>query len=176
MAAVFKNRSVLDPRRDDPRVAVIAESGSKQWQYLDVVKSPFYEALRYPLFFPKGEVGWHLERECGNAGHISQLKYYRMLLLREARFAYLGRLQNEYILDMFSRVEDEKLNYIRYGLQSKIAKREVQLKPRQVQLKPNESSRTSSTGQSFSAQPVSSKALGKFRVSPHGQNQCHFNQ
>ena len=51
------------------------------------------------------------------------MKYYRRLLLREERFGLLGRLLNEYVLDMFSRVEDERLATIRFGVQKRIARR-----------------------------------------------------
>ena len=38
--------------------------------------------------------------------------YYRARLLREPRFQFFGRLANEYIVDMFSRDLDTRLEYI----------------------------------------------------------------
>ena len=32
-----------------------------------------------------------------------------------SRFDMLGRLSNEYLVDMYSRVEDERLNFIRFN-------------------------------------------------------------
>ena len=39
----------------------------------------------------------------------------------DARFGMLGRLLNEYLVDMFSSVEDSRLNYIRHEVQNRIA-------------------------------------------------------
>jgi len=48
---------------------------------------------------------------------LTQMKYYRLLLLRnDIRFYSLGRVANEYIVDMFSRMEDERLDYKSHGL------------------------------------------------------------
>ena len=64
---------------------------------------------------------------------ISQIEYYRFRMLSQVdftdatagninRFDMLGRLCNEYLVDMYSRVEDERLNFIRFN-QSRVAKR-----------------------------------------------------
>ena len=60
---------------------------------------------------------------------MSQIDYYRYTLLSQKevdgefnRFQILGRLLNEWVVDMFSRVEDERLLFIRRN-QSKIVKR-----------------------------------------------------
>ena len=39
--------------------------------------------------------------------------HYRAQILREERFQIFGRLTNEYIVDMFSRDLECRLNYIR---------------------------------------------------------------
>ena len=49
--------------------------------------------------------------ECG----WTQRKYYRARLLTETRFQGFSRLGCEYICDMFSRMEDERLDFIRKG-------------------------------------------------------------
>ena len=76
------------------------------------ILSPHYEPLQYPLLFPHGTPGWspraHPDIE-------SQIDWYRFRLLTEPRFQVFGRLANEYLVDMFSRVEEEKLAYIREG-------------------------------------------------------------
>jgi hypothetical protein len=54
---------------------------------------------------------------------ISQVEYYRHHVLTEARFGLLGRLLNEYLVDMFSSVEDSRLNYIRQKVMPRIAAR-----------------------------------------------------
>ena len=86
---------------------------------------PLYEPLQYPLFFPHGTNGWFpgMMSICSPSAKISQLEYYRHLLLTEVRFGLLGRLLNEYLVDMFSSIEDSRLNYIRQHVQTRIAAR-----------------------------------------------------
>ncbi len=52
---------------------------------------------------------------------ITQLQYLCHRLLTEVRFGLLGRLLNEYLVDMFSSVEDSRLNYVRLHVQKRIA-------------------------------------------------------
>lgn len=91
--------------------------------------SRLWKPLAYPLLFPHGTLGWgvvrsHLDIEndivegnnelatnvdsCGK-----QIMYYRARILREPRFKIFGRLTNEYIVDMFSRNLETRLNFIR---------------------------------------------------------------
>ena len=46
------------------------------------------------------------------------MEYYHHLLLTEIQFGLLGQLLNEYLVDMFSSVEDSRLNYIRQHVQT----------------------------------------------------------
>ena len=84
---------------------------------------PLYEPLQYPLFFPHGTNGWFpgMMSICSPSAKISQLEYYRHLLLTEVWFGLLGRLLNKYLVDVFSSVEDNRLNYIRKHVQTRIA-------------------------------------------------------
>ena len=75
--------------------------------------------------------GWHCEMKskANNNVKISQTDYYSHLLHSEKtvgsefnRFQLLGRLLNEWVLDMFSRTEEERLNWIRRN-QPKIVRR-----------------------------------------------------
>ena len=50
-------------------------------------------------------------------------RYYCQRLLTEPRFSLLGRLLNEYLVDMFSSLEDSRLNYVTQHLQTRIAAR-----------------------------------------------------
>ncbi len=40
---------------------------------------------------------------------MTQLEHFRHRVLTEVRYGLLGRLLNEYLVDMFSSVEDSKL-------------------------------------------------------------------
>ena len=84
-----------------------------------------YEPLQYPLFFPHGCCGSFpgLTSTRPPYQRVTQLEYYRQHLLSEPRFGLLGRLLNEYHVDMFSSMEDNRLNYVRQHVQSRIAAR-----------------------------------------------------
>ena len=87
--------------------------------------SRLWEPLAYPLLFPHGTLGWGLS---GNHQHVphsiddnntendavtTQMWHYQARLLREERFQIFGHLTNEYIVNMFSRDLECRLNYIR---------------------------------------------------------------
>jgi len=76
------------------------------------ILSNLYEPMAYPLFWPTGGIGWAEDRRF-NGVRFSQVDYYKQLILREPRFPMLGRLMCEYICDMYSRCEDERLAFIR---------------------------------------------------------------
>ena len=82
-----------------------------------------YESLQYPLFFPHFCCGWfpRLTSTRPSYQRVTQIEYYRQWLLAEPRFGLLGRLLNEYLVDMFSSVEDNRLNYVRQHFQTQIA-------------------------------------------------------
>ena len=85
------------------------------------VASPLWEPLAYPLFFPSGTLGWGLTNttpadlppsdDCHAV--TTQLWFYRARILREPRFQWFGRLTGEYLVDMFTRDLESRLNYIR---------------------------------------------------------------
>ena len=74
---------------------------------------PLYEPLQYPLLFPHATPGW------GESLHStqkwSQCEYYKARLLTEPRFHVFSRLACEWMCDMYSRIEDQRLEYIRAG-------------------------------------------------------------
>ena len=78
-----------------------------------------YEPLQYPLFFPHESPGWHYDLLTLSPLHlehkVSQIEYYRQRIFTDGRFGMLGRLLNEYLVDMFSSVEDNRLSYIRHN-------------------------------------------------------------
>ena len=71
-----------------------------------------------------GEPGWSHEM-CDDRGHKVTLKKYlkKMLFCHGPQLGKLGRLFNEYCCDMYSRLEDNKLDYYRHNLQKRIASR-----------------------------------------------------
>jgi hypothetical protein len=49
----------------------------------------------------------------GPACKYTQIQWYRHLLLVEPQFLQLGRLACEYVVDMYSRTEEERLQYLK---------------------------------------------------------------
>ncbi len=86
---------------------------------------PLYEPLQYRLFFPHGTYGWFPGMTSVRPPYetITQLQYFRHRVLTEVRFGLLGRLLSEYLVDMFSSIEDSRLYYIRHHIQTRIAAR-----------------------------------------------------
>ncbi|XP_065203965.1 uncharacterized protein LOC135834055 [Planococcus citri] len=98
----------------DPRKVVIWKKNERQPQFVPFL-DPAYESLQYPLLFPHGSAGWSIDMLDDNNRKITQTKYYRYLLLSDSRFTSLDRLGQEYFVDMWCRVEEEKLRYIRFN-------------------------------------------------------------
>jgi hypothetical protein len=91
-----------------PWNVVIWQNSSSSACKVSILSSE-YEVLQYPILFPKGTPGWSL------SSLMMQIWWYPTRILQEPWFHLFGRLFNEYIVDMYSRVEDEQLNYIRLG-------------------------------------------------------------
>jgi hypothetical protein len=82
------------------------------------ILSPQYEPLQYPLLFFSGDEGWHPD----NSKKYTQLQWYRSRLLQQAEcFNTFSRLLCEYICDMYSHVEDQCLDYIRWAKNKQMA-------------------------------------------------------
>lgn len=82
--------------------------------------SRLWEPLAYPLLFPHGTLGWGLPGHGLGDDHGEDLNaptsliwHVRARLLREPRFNVFGRLTNEYVVDMWTRELESRLNYIR---------------------------------------------------------------
>jgi hypothetical protein len=93
-------------------------------QFVDIL-SQHYKPLQYLLLFPHGTSGWgrleplHEDNDrsnihCEHFSPYSQIQWYCHLLLTEPRFLSLGRLTCEYVVDMFSRTEDEQLCFLQF--------------------------------------------------------------
>ena len=74
-------------------------------------KSPLYLPLQYILICPCGTPGWDIEYKKKN--RITQLSFYRQLLLRHKPLHMMGPLLNEYMVDFFSTIESERLDFLR---------------------------------------------------------------
>jgi hypothetical protein len=98
------------------RTIGVSHVGKRRPDFVDIL-SPMYESLQYPLFFPFADIGWSRRGSYLYSPPRSQSQWYRFRLLREPRFSYFGSLTCEYIVDMYCRIEDERLQYIREARQ-----------------------------------------------------------
>ena len=76
-----------------------------------------YDSLHYVLLFPLGNDGWHINiRNSRGNGNVTALDYYCYRLMVRSGLNHLhlsGRLFHQYIVDMYAKIEQEWLNYIR---------------------------------------------------------------
>lgn len=115
--------------RNSSRSVVFWRVGPNQRATCETVPatSAQYEPLSYPLFFPRGEDGWSVDHRTSYGRRITLPQYVRMKVLRPEdlfvrgaagqmlrvnRFQLLGRLFQVYLVDMWSRVVDQQLEYL----------------------------------------------------------------
>jgi hypothetical protein len=98
-----------------PRSILIWHDDARQPTFIPIF-SRHYEPLQYPLLFPNGTPGWGLkdtpDGKPARAVPFTQRQWYKGRLLTDNRFLQFGRLTCEYLCDMYSRIEEERLNYI----------------------------------------------------------------
>ncbi|KIJ40641.1 hypothetical protein M422DRAFT_109402, partial [Sphaerobolus stellatus SS14] len=103
-----------------PRSILIWRNSDDEPSFMSIY-SWHYEPLQFPLLFPHGTLGWGLPNSAANLNldaddenvlGFTQMQWYRNLLLTDDRFLRLGRLTSEYLCDMYSRIEEQRLQYI----------------------------------------------------------------
>jgi hypothetical protein len=103
-----------------PRSILIHRKTTNQPAFIPIF-SRHYEPLQYPLFFPQGSLGWGLTSDPENPNTLhrslpfTQREWYKGRILADSRFLAFGRLGSEYLCDMYSRIEEERLQFIRRG-------------------------------------------------------------
>ena len=80
-----------------------------------------YDSLHYVILFPSGENGWHLKiPHSRGSGNVTPMEYYSYRLMVRSAVSYLhlcGRLYHQYLADMYAKVEQLRLNYIKCNQQ-----------------------------------------------------------
>jgi hypothetical protein len=114
-AAIMHGDNITDI---SPRSILIWHNSQNDPSFIPIF-SRHYEPLQYPLLFPHGDLGWGLI--CNDDGHLhdtlslTQREWYKTRLLTDDRFLLFGRLTSEYLCDMYSRIEEQRLQFIRRG-------------------------------------------------------------
>ena len=80
-----------------------------------------YDPLNYILLFPSGNNGWHMNIPSSRGKvSVTEMEFYSYRLMIRSDVSYLhlsGRLFHQYIVDMFAKVEQLRLNYIKLNQQ-----------------------------------------------------------
>ena len=80
-----------------------------------------YDSLQYVLLFPLGNDGWHLHiPHIRGRGDVTALEFYSYHLMLRSGLNHLhlsGRLFYQYIVDMYAKIEQQRLNYIKTNQQ-----------------------------------------------------------
>lgn len=104
-----------------PRSILIWRNSEERPAFVSIL-TRHYEPLQYPILFPHGTRGWGLSapdpshpENVSNTLGFTQREWYKGRLLTDDRFLTFGRLCSEYLCDMYSRIEEERLGYIRRG-------------------------------------------------------------
>ncbi|KAG2210393.1 hypothetical protein INT45_005489 [Circinella minor] len=76
-----------------------------------------YDALHYVLMFPKGDEGWTITSRSNNET-ITVMQWYKYCFMfrgnnDENELHYFGKLFQQYIVDMYAKMESNRLLYIR---------------------------------------------------------------
>ena len=76
-----------------------------------------YDTLHYVLLFPLGEDGWHLNiPHSKGRRNVTAMEYYAYRLMARSSLSPLhlsGRLFHQCAVDVYSKIEQQRLNYIR---------------------------------------------------------------
>ena len=80
-----------------------------------------YDSLHYVLLFPLGNDGWHIGiPHSRGRGNVTALEFYcyRLMIRSGSNHLHLsGRLFHQYIVDMYAKIEQHRLNYIKTNQQ-----------------------------------------------------------
>jgi hypothetical protein len=101
---------------DEPyqrRTVVVWRVGQARAHFLDRF-SPLLEPFQYPLLYDQGTTGWFDGMVDNNGAALTPLRYLRWLLLSKPRFSDFERLSETWLVDMYSRVEEKRLEYLEH--------------------------------------------------------------
>lgn len=85
------------------------------------------DSMLYPLYFPTGKGGWHVGMKTTDGKKVTMEQYYRCLLARRNEYVmvgnalksyfnpihYGGKLFQQFLVDVYVRVEQDRLDWIR---------------------------------------------------------------
>jgi len=75
-----------------------------------------YDPLQYPLIFPHGTDGWHINLKLANNKKLTALVYYRYHIMVRQNVSVLlraKRLFQQFLVDAYCKIETERLQFLR---------------------------------------------------------------
>ena len=75
-----------------------------------------YKPLQYPLLFPHGTDGWHVNLKLQNGRKLTAMVYYRYHIMVRQNVSVLlraKRLFQQYLVDAYCKIETERLQFLR---------------------------------------------------------------
>ena len=75
-----------------------------------------YYPLQYPLLFPNGTDGWHINLKLQNGRKLTAMVYYRYHIMIRQNMSVLlraKRLFQQYLVDAYCKIETERLQFLR---------------------------------------------------------------
>ena len=109
IAAIIASSSVTGERHS--RTVVCYQNGVG-CTFIKTFNS-LYFPLHHVLINPHGTHEWSTEYKARH--NTSMLMYYRQILLRHEPLQYLGPLLMELLVDCYSGIEEQRLNYLRFN-------------------------------------------------------------
>ena len=105
--------AIIVPNRNgeiQERTLVSWKHGNDQPTFINVT-SPLFLPLHYVLICPEGTLGWSPDKEKKDK-KITMMQFYRQMVLRCTALHLLGRLFNEFCVDIYSAIEENRLSWI----------------------------------------------------------------
>lgn len=111
------NNSILPSNRD----IVLYKHSTNDPQHHEIMHinetHPKYDSLHYVLLFPHGEDGWCTGIQKNNLNcdkNVTMMEFYSYRLMQRTGFNLIlrsGRLLHQYVVDMYAKIEKERLNF-----------------------------------------------------------------
>ena len=76
-----------------------------------------YDPMQYPLLFPDGTDGWHVNLKLRNGRKLTAMVYYRYHIMIRENVSVLLRakqLFQQYLVDAYCKIETERLQFLRH--------------------------------------------------------------
>ncbi|KAL3070174.1 hypothetical protein niasHT_039367 [Heterodera trifolii] len=102
-----------------PNAKIVIRERGKELKILNSI-DPMVTPMTYPLFYPRGTLGWHPGMKQRNSNRkVTRLQYVSYTLaIREREFnpiLYGGKLFQQYCVDEYVKIEGDRMDWIRYN-------------------------------------------------------------